>query len=219
MLKQSKEFFFSVEGETELWYLNWLKGQINATPDAMFKAAFDCKVEKNPLSRVKGLSIISKVDIVHMFDRESEKPEDIKHFEKTLQCMKEAKKTGKSVTYKLGYSNLAFDLWMVLHKMSCNAHLDYRKQYLDYINRAFTEKFQSMDEYKKEANFKRLLEALTLSDVWSAVGRANIIMKQNKEQGYSLHRYCGYEYYTINPSLSVGEVIQNIFTQCGVPRP
>lgn len=28
--------------------------------------------------------------------------------------------TNRSITYELGYSNFAFELWMVLHKHDCN---------------------------------------------------------------------------------------------------
>ncbi len=63
-------------------------------------------------------------------------------------------KVGKAIKYTLGYSNFAFDLWMVLHKADCNRSLSYRHQYLDPINRAYQEHFSDMDEYKKENNFR-----------------------------------------------------------------
>jgi hypothetical protein len=40
-----------------------------------------------------------------------------------------------------------------------------------------------------------LLGKLTLADVWTAVERAERIMKKNKETGYPLQQYCGYEFY------------------------
>jgi hypothetical protein len=30
-MRLSKQFFFSVEGETEMWYLQWLSRSINAS--------------------------------------------------------------------------------------------------------------------------------------------------------------------------------------------
>lgn len=73
---------------------------------------------------------------------------------------------------------------MALHKTECNGSLNFRHQYLGAINRAYDEHFSTMDEYKQEANFKRLLGKLTLADVWTAVERAERIMKKNKETGY-----------------------------------
>jgi len=217
-MRLSRQFFFSVEGETEMWYLQWLSRSINASEGATFKASFDCKIEKDPLSRVKGMSVLGKTIVSHIFDRESEEPVHVRQFSKTLEQMKEAQRIGKAITYKLGYSNFAFDLWMILHKADCNSPLNYRHQYLAPINRAFHEKFSSMKEYKKEDNFKRLLGKLTLADVWIAVDRADRIMERNRENGVPLQRHCGYEYYAVNPALSVGEIVKNILEGCDVPR-
>jgi hypothetical protein len=131
--------------------------------------------------------------------------------------MKEAQGIGKTIKYSLGYSNFAFDLWMVLHKTDCTGSLSYRHQYLDPINRAYQEHFSDMDEYKKENNFKRLLTKLTLDDVCTAIKRADRIMEMNRENGWLEQNFCGYKYYTVNPSLSIGEVVKSIFTQCKIP--
>ncbi|GEB77771.1 hypothetical protein SIN01_21160 [Sporolactobacillus inulinus] len=40
-MKLKKPFYFSVEGETEKWYLDWLQKQINNHPDAKYKAFID----------------------------------------------------------------------------------------------------------------------------------------------------------------------------------
>ena len=36
MRKETRKYYFSVEGETEHWYLNWLQNTINAESDAIF---------------------------------------------------------------------------------------------------------------------------------------------------------------------------------------
>lgn len=218
MRKLSKPFYFSVEGETELWYFQWLSRTINAAPEAGFKSSFDCKIEKDPVSRAKGMSVLGKVVIAHIFDRESEELVHTQQFATTLERMKDAQHLGKSITYKLGYSNYAFDLWMVLNKAECNGPLNYRHQYLGAINRAFQEHFLDMDEYKKEDNFKRLLGKITLADVWTAVERAERIMEKNKDTGHPLQQYCGFEFYKVNPSLSIWEIVKNILEECRVPR-
>ena len=75
--------------------------------------------------------------------------------------------------------------------MNCNASYAHRKQYVTQINRAFGEKFENMDEYKHEDNFKRCLSKMDLSNVIAAIGRAKKIMQRNKENGYILHQYKG----------------------------
>jgi len=79
-MKLSKKFFFSVEGETEMWYFEWLSRSINASSTAKFKVSFDCMIEKDPLSRAKGMSVLGKTEIAHIFDRESEDPVHVQQF-------------------------------------------------------------------------------------------------------------------------------------------
>lgn len=216
-MRESRKFYFSVEGDTEKWYLEWLRDSINTSKEAIFNVKFDCKIDKDPLSRVKGMSVLGKTEIAHIFDRESEEPIHVRQFETTLERMKEAQNIGKNIKYTLGYCNFSFDLWMVLHKEDSNGSLNYRHQYLSQLKRAFQEKFSSMDDYKKEDNFKRLLEKLSLTDVWDAVGRAKMIEKRNVERGYILNQHCGHTYFTENPSLSIWTIVENILTICKIP--
>ena len=69
-------------------------------------------------------------------------------------------------------------------------------------------------KYKKEANFKRCLGKLQLSNVIDAIGRAKKIMLKNQENGYILHQYKGYRYYKENPSLMAWEAIEKILADC-----
>ena len=212
--KSSKKYFFSVEGETEEWYLLWLRDLINSTDHAAYKVSIDCKIEKDPLKRAKGLVNTSKTEIYHFFDYESDEDVHVKRFTDTMERMKQAMSIGKQIKYKFGYSNIAFDLWIVLHKIDCNGALPHRRGYLAYINRAFGKNFESMDEYKREDNFKGCLNQLTLEDVIRAIERSERIMVRNAENGYILHNYKGFKYYKENPSLAVWEAIKKIMQDC-----
>ena len=53
--KPTRKYYFSVEGETEQWYLKWLQDVINATEEAAYKVSIDCPVNKNPLKRAKSI--------------------------------------------------------------------------------------------------------------------------------------------------------------------
>lgn len=216
MRKENHTYYFSVEGETEKWYLEWLQKAINDTPEAKFKVKLDAKIQKDPLARAKGLTILGKTQIVHVFDRESEEPYHAKQFTDTIDRMKASEKTGKNIKYLLGYSNFSFELWMILHKADCKASMSHRKQYLDPLNRAFDEHFEDLDKYKKEENFKRVLSKLTLDDVRSAIKRSEQIMTHNQKAGFVLQNYKGYQYYKENPSLSVWEVMKRILCDCGL---
>ncbi len=45
---ETKKFVFTVEGETEQWYLEWLRDQINTCEDRKYNAAVDTKVQQSP---------------------------------------------------------------------------------------------------------------------------------------------------------------------------
>ena len=177
---------------------------------------FDSKIQKDPLSRAKGLIVLEETEITHIFDRESESLVHEEEFSRTLEKMKEAEKIGKKIKYQLGYSNFTFELWIILHKINFNTHLDNRSQYLSYINRAYNEQFEDLGHYKNENNFKRILRGLTIDNVKDAITRAKDIMKKNEENGYVLQNYKGYKFYKENPSLSIWEIIEKILYECGL---
>ncbi len=213
-MKSTKKYFFSVEGETEHWYLKWLQDRINETEAAAYKVSFDCPVQKNPLKRAKSLVVTGKTEIWHLSDYESNDAIHTKQFAETMDNMKAAKEIGKQITYKFGYTNLTFDLWIILHKMECNSTFSHRKNYLTPLNRAFDEHFEDMKEYKHENNFKRCLGKLSLTSVTEAINRANKIMARNEANGYLLQQYKGYMYYKENPSMAIHEIIGKILKDC-----
>ncbi len=212
--KQTLTYYFSVEGETEQWYLEWLETQINANENANYIVKFITKVQKDPVSFIKKLVVQKKTTIWHLSDIEGSSDEQIQTVHNTLGRLKEAKGLGKSIIYKWGYSNLSFDLWMILHKQSCNAELTDVGKYLAHINRVFDEHFESMKEYKEEANFKRCLGKLTFPEVLTALSRAKAIMQRNERDGYQLTQFKGYKYYIHNPSLDLWQPIETILSDC-----
>lgn len=168
------------------------------------------------LKRVKSMSVLNNIEITHLFDYESNEDVHTVQFIKTLDLLKESSKLGKQLKYHLAYSNFTFELWMVLHKADCNTSFAHRREYLGPINRAYTEYFENLDEYKNQTVFKRVLGKISLSDVKAAINRAKIIMQRNKENGLKLEKYKGYEYYKDNPSLSVGDSLEKILKDCGL---
>lgn len=216
MRKENRTYYFSVEGETEQWYLEWLQRMINAEPNAKYTVKFDSKIQKDPLSRVKRMTIVGKTEITHIFDYESEEEIHAKQFKTVLERMKNAQNTGKDIKYHLGYSNFTFELWIILHRMDCNGSLMHRRQYLVPLNRAYGENFENLEQYKHENNFKRILSKLSLDHVRQAIRRSKAIMQKNAEMGYRMQEYKGYRYYKENPSLSLWEQIERILADCKI---
>lgn len=214
--KQTLTYYFSVEGETEKWYLDWLQEQINAVPEAKYNVKIKAEVQPDPVSYGKKLTVHSKTIVWHLSDIESSSEDDIRRVHSTLGRLKDVKKLGKAITYKWGYSNLSFDLWMILHKRSCNAELANVDGYIRHINSAFSTQFESMKKYKEEANFKRCLGQLSMEDVKTAIGRARSIMQRNERDGYQLTQYKGFAYYIHNPSLDLWQPIEAMLRDCGL---
>ena len=111
--KVCRKYWFSVEGETEKWYLEWLAREINASAEAKASVKFDVKVCKDPVSRVKQL--VGVKELFHVFDIESQEPVHVAQVETTMDRLKKASSL-KSTKCHPGYSNFSFELWIVLHK-------------------------------------------------------------------------------------------------------
>lgn len=209
-------FCFSVEGDTEKWYLEHLKKLVNDELErqkAGFHIGIAIKVEKDP--RQIPWPFIPKA--VHVCDYEKPMPQQAgmnrsEQFKTMLDNLSAAAKD-KNLEYSLGYSNLSFELWLILHKRNCNGGKIDCEQYLADLNAAYSSAFLSLKAYKKEADFKKLMENITLADVHNAIQRARAIQQANA-QNHEAQTYRNYEFYTNNPSLSIHERIQDIFAFC-----
>lgn len=214
--KINARYYFTVEGETEKWYLEWLRDAINADPRAKVKVICSPKVQKNPLKWAKANTNLDKsAKVFHVFDFEDDEPAHVKAFKDTLESTKKAGQLGRGFKYVNAYSNLTFELWMVLHKGDCPA-LAHRRQYLRYLNELYGESFEGLDEYKREANFKRVLGKLTVDDVIAAVGRAEALMGRAEAAHLRKGEHCGYKYYLDNPATELWVPVKQMLTESGL---
>lgn len=214
--KETRKYTFTVEGDTEHWYLDWLQSCINAIPEAKYNVEIKSQVQQSPSKFVKKVNPIAVPSAIHICDYESNDDCHVKKFKKILNELKDANKTRGRFKYELGYSNYTFELWMVLHKMDFSRSLTDRKQYLRPINRAYGTSFESLDKYKAERNFKHCLEQLSISDVRDAIRRSKRIMDANKRNGVVENEYSGFRYYADNPALTIWESVEKILRECGV---
>lgn len=191
----------------------WLEKEINASKQANCKVHFDIKIEKNPKKRVKQLSSLQKIEILHVFDFEEFTQDS--SFKKTLMHMRSAETLGKQVKYKLGYSNFTFELWILLHKKLLLTSLNHRKEYLREINNTFHTKFKSLSDFKEEHNFHKILSTLTLDDVMHALIHGEKIIQEQYAVGHTPKEHAKYLYFQENPSLSIHEYIRKIFDDIG----
>ena len=215
-MKENRDFYFTVEGETEKLYLQWLQKTINVCESSLYRVSFKCKVEKNPSKYAKSLTVRSrsKVTVTHVFDYEG--PQHDQEFRNMVKLVKMADKLKNGLAYKVGYNNLTFEVWLLLHKRSFVKPVIRQQEYLKLINETFNQSFEDMKAYQRVDNFGRLLENLTLDDVKQAVLYANRIMKRLKENAIEPQSAEGFCYYKENPSLSFHEQIEIILRTCGL---
>ena len=217
--KITKAYYFSVEGNTERLYLERLQLKINNDSTSKFRVSFIVKVG-SPQDFCKAIPMISATDeytITHIFDRESSvtgQEGEKKRFKATIDRVKQMGKKGTR-KYLIGYSNITFELWLILHKMDCNGYYPYAKGYLAVLEKAFGQKIGSLDTFKKADTLRTTLDSLSLEDVKSAIARAETIM-QRHQKGKREREYNGYTYVEENPSLSVHLAIKKVLEDCSL---
>jgi uncharacterized C2H2 Zn-finger protein len=213
-------YYATVEGETEKWYFKRAEDMINNELSSMDsivdKVSFQCTISKDPLKYIKSFKSVFPYDIYHVMDYESSDEIHQKPFVKALDRMIEAEFYSGVTKYHLCYSNLTFDLWIVLHKMDCRMYFHDRKDYLKPINSAFSENFTKLDNYKSEKSFKKILNSLTFNDLKIAIERCRAIMKINIANNSKKYQYKGFEYYQTNPSFSLWEFFDTVIKEIGL---
>lgn len=115
------------------------------------------------VSWVKHLPLMGKTQIVQVVDYEGNQPNDRQTFLNMLNDIHRASQI-KQVDCQLGYSNLTFELWILLHKIDYRVPLNTKAQYLEQLNRAFHKNFETLKKYKQEKNFQSVLQTITLID-------------------------------------------------------
>ena len=126
---QNNKYFFSVEGETEELYFKHLKNLILAEEGRIANPVFVIQKD-SPAKVAKKLPMILPCTITAVFDVEDADADHRKRFENTLKEMSEAEKLGKSIKLDLGYSNIDFELRIILHKKICLATLEVKHSIL-----------------------------------------------------------------------------------------
>lgn len=212
--KICKKYYFSVEGDTEKWYLEHLQKLISVSERSKYVVKF--VIEKiDPESFVKKQTFTTRTVVNHIIDVESKEQEHKTKFLNQLSSMKKAQCMGKQVKYILGYSNLTFELWVILHKKDCSGSLSHRDEYKNIICNAYNYNFNSLKEYKSDEMFhKKVLNQISLDDVVEAVKRGKRLQEKSEEKNFKKLQHCGFCYYDDNPSMSIWKIIEDILKEC-----
>lgn len=223
--KESRKFYLSVEGiNCEKLYFQHLQKLINSSPESAYNVSFDIKPQISPMSMYKRISHkpVDKVGnrpipYIHIQDLEDYNNTTLrKKFEQSIDEMINVKKDSE-VPYILGYSNFTFELWILLHVADMKGPVTDRYSYLSYINKCFNRNFKTLDMYKSEDEFQKiLLEFVTLDSIRQALNRAESISEMHACNKDKMINYRGFRFYKDNPDTAVGQVVRMIFDVCKI---
>jgi len=219
-LKKCHQYFLSVEGENEKWYFEHLQKLINTSEESKFNVDFKIKVEKSPISRMKSIKIPvfgnQKINVFHVIDYESNDEVHRTQFLGVLDELKDIRINHKNYSYNLGYSNFAFELWLLLHKSYDFISLAHRSHYIRPINEVFGTSFTRLKDNKHKEPFEKLLAKIDLADVKRAIELAESIRPTQLANGYNMVEYKGFNYFRENPDITINECIKRILSDCKI---
>lgn len=213
--KQMITYKILVEGNCEEWYFKRLAELINNRDDINYNVCFDIKkIKDNFDSYLKKTNLPTLNNKIYfIYDHEGN---ENAFKSNVLDLIKKCYKVKVGIKLFLGYTNLSFDLWILLHKKYFNRKVTSVDDYLCYINKSFDENFESMNKYKQEKNFKRCLGKISLDDIKTSIERSKKIMDDIKLNGNKVKEYKTFTYYNENPSISVHEFVDIILNNCGI---
>lgn len=196
------------EGDQEKYYFRRIKEIIFSQPQENILYEFDLHEEYSGgggptavVNQAKGLYKTLEAYIVFDHDNKTES------FERAIDSCCEKK-------YNLGYSNLNFDYWLILHKIE-KSQISFRTAFHndDYINQLRSVYGLSPHEdIKNQAVIKRIMDSISIEDVKRAIENAKYIkLKNETERSHTKHITSrGYEFYD-NPDFSIHELVESIF--------
>lgn len=108
-----------------------------------------------------------------------------------------------------GYSNLNFDYWLVLHKINkpSTALVTKTNAYINQLKEVYS--LNDNDDIKNEQVIEKIVEQITLSDIYNAINNCEKILEYNKTNKPLIKTPNGNGYYD-NPDFSIHKVVAKI---------
>ena len=205
------------EGETEKWYFQHFKVLVNNSSACTMRLDYEEPfVTKEPLRRAKYISIPFERKWYHIIDQETNSSSDKITFKNNLKNFNDIKKIRKNVKLYLGYSNISFELWLIMHKTNEQPQVHKPSQYLKLLKKLYNcPNIKELEEFKTKQNFERVLKQITLDDIKRAVRNGQKLELENKKC-CAHQKNCGFEYFEENPSTNLHKIIIDIFNDVGI---
>lgn len=206
MARYRKTYLCICEGQQEKMYLDHVARLIKDFPQKV--VTFNSYID-NPHRLTK---TYEEYDSAAIFDFDFNKVEFERNIEICDKLNREQKpssrKSGRNIYH--GYSNVNFDLWLILHKEDYNREVSKNDAYITDVRRIFG--LTPKDNIKNEGTIKKILGQITLHDVKDAIVRAEKI-KSYKIKGDASN--VGNSQIYTNPDFSIHEFLKIVLKESG----
>ena len=196
-------YYCVCEGQQEILYLKHLQTLINNENP---KSRVSFTTIKGTPERLKRSTV--EYDCAALFDHDSNETVFKQNLE-TCNTFMRKNKNGRKL--HIAYSNINFDLWLVLHKIYFNKPAHSNHAYVDGVRKAFN--LGKEADIKEEGIILDILSQITLLDVYKAIERANKIRNGKLETDYA--RVGKVEYYC-NPDFYIHKFVETVLENSGI---
>ena len=207
MANYRKTYFCICDGQQETMYLDHIAKLLKDFPRKVI--GFKC-IEGSVLNRK--INYV-EYDNVALFDHDG----NVGNFERSVKLcdkiMHDNCKTGKKKNAKKfyhAYSNLNFDLWLLLHKQDFTKSVTNNAAYIPYIRKAY--RLSQDADIKNAKTIESMLRQISLEDVKIAISRAEKIRASKlPEDGKKIGDTICYN----DPDFSINEFLKIVMIDSG----
>ena len=199
-----KTYLCVCEGQQEVMYLKHLASLLKQMPQRI--VTFNT-TEGNARKLMKNYT---EYDNACLFDYDFEYSQFKENIEicNSLQKKSSSTKNGKKVYH--AFSNVNFDLWLVLHKEEFNRSVTRNDAYIASVKRLYS--LPDTADIKSKDMMARILGQIALSDVKQAILRTDKI--RSSKLPADRHIIGLTEYYD-NPDFSLHDFLKVVLKDCG----
>lgn len=203
--RYKKTVFCVVEGQQEELYLKHLANLLTDFPTKVVKF----NIVKGNADKLRGNGI--EYDSVCVFDHDFDDALFSKNLETCIELDRKFSRKPRENGHRVhhAFSNVCFDLWLLLHKRDFKSPINTTDGYVKEIRKAFD--LPDDADIKSKKTIEEILGQITLDDVYDAISRAESI--KASKLGRDLHRTSkGAEYYD-NPDMSIHIFMKELISE------
>lgn len=192
---KKREFRCYYEGEQERRYFKHIVRKVQE-----MDSGISLKFKKvNKLDVLEESS--TDVPKIAVFDYDS----NPKEFERKIKICKKT---------RILYSNINFDLWILLHKKQFRKKVTNNDDYVDEIRKEYN--LDTTADIKTADNIDKILSQIEISDVKKAIKNAEEIMNEKLESD----KICVKKdfWYYPNPSMSIHKFLKDLFIELDINK-